>query len=131
MERDQATALHGSGAGLGVGRALIVAAAVAAAVAMLAVDPEWAPHWLLWPLVGGVLVGAGALVNRVWATLLPLAYVIGVTAWSALTEGTGNPEYGEMTFWGVAILLAMMGAAVVLLLLLGVGIRRIARAVRR
>lgn len=39
-------------------------------------DGDGFADWVGWGLAGGVLVAAGALVNRVWAAVLPLAFAV-------------------------------------------------------
>jgi hypothetical protein len=116
----------GNHPGLNFGRLAIVAAAVAAAMFLL-VQTDGHPA----VLIGGaiLLIATGTLVNRAWAAALPLVFVFGWIGYDAAVHGTDN--HGDMSWWGYAVLFAAFGALVSFVLLVGVGIRRAARAVRR
>lgn len=125
--------MRGSGPGIGAVRAILIAATVAGAVALLRLtdDGGTVGELITWAIAGGLLVAAGAMVNRAWAALLPVAFavcwILGVVA----VEGTGYDEWGESGVGGALIILTVVAAGAGLLVLAGVAVRRAVRAARR
>jgi len=124
--------VSGSGPGIGIARFLLITAAVAAAIASVFVDGgNWAPLQITWPIAGLLLVGAGMLVNRLWAALLPLGFTTLYVAYLIGKNGMEGAAWGEMGFLGVVILLFIIGGAIAVALLFGVAIRKAIEARRR
>jgi hypothetical protein len=110
--------------GLSVGRLVLV---LAAAVGVVVVVANSSGHPAL--IVGAALflAATGALVNRVWAAALPLGVAIALMGFDGLVNGT--EEGYDMSWWGYFVIFAVIAAAVSLCVLVGVGVRRVARAV--
>ena len=108
-----------------LGRIAIVAAGVTGAVLIVSNDGS-TPSIVLGVLL---LLVAGYLANRAWIAGLPFAAVVVLIVFNAIAYGT--EDYGDLGWWGYAYLFAAVAGAVSLLVLLGVGVRRIVRAGRR
>ena len=110
--------------GLTLGRALVTAAAVAGAVAVLWAGAGY-DFWVWATAVAVVLVATGALANRTWVVAVPFvaAVVWGILLYSWRGDGAQEPTW---EFWAMFGLVA--AAAFALCLLVGIGMRRAARA---
>jgi hypothetical protein len=111
-------------AGLSIARALIAAGAGTGAVALLNHSDGALPYWIA---AIALLLAAGALVNRVWAAGMPIVVVAGFMAYDGITSGAQTE--GDTTWWVWLILFLIVALVISMVLLLGVGARRAARAI--
>jgi hypothetical protein len=106
---------------IGLARLLVVALGTAGAIGLLAATDATAAAWV----VGGLLlIAAGALADRAWACGLPvLATAVYVAVVTVAFYG-GDAAEIEIPWWFIAAAMLAFAVGVSLLLLLGVGIRR-------
>ncbi|HEV3000552.1 MAG TPA: hypothetical protein VGW75_07425 [Solirubrobacteraceae bacterium] len=107
---------------LTVERIVAVLAATALALTLLNAGPE-APAWIA---AAVIMLATGLLVNRFWAAAVPFALMAALAAFVLLAY-VGEPgddviTGGEMALWVIALV-----AGLPLCLLIGVGLRRLAR----
>ena len=112
--------------GVNFGRVVLAVAAAAGVVYVLA---NSSGHPALIAAAVLFLAATGALINRAWAAALPFGVVVALMLFNGAVSGT--PDGNDMTWWGYFVLFAAMAGLVSLCLLVGVGVRRAARGVRR
>lgn len=106
---------------IGLGRVIVVAAGTAGAVALLNAADATAAAWVAGALL---LIAAGALADRAWACGLP---VLATTVYVAvIAVAYDDDDAAEIPWWLVAAAMLAFAVGVSLLMLLGVGIRRMA-----
>jgi uncharacterized membrane protein YccC len=116
-------------AGWTVGRLLLTLGATAGGVAILIVGTG--TGFAAWAAATGLLlVGVGALTNRPWVALVPIAVAV---AWSVTLAiaNAGDDAYSDPPWEYFAVLALTAGGVFAGLLLAGVGARRAARQAKR
>lgn len=108
--------------GLTVGRVVLIVAATAATVGLLNAADAAAPAWIA---AAVLLLATGLIVNRVWAAALPFAVTLPLAAFTLIAYR--SEDVHELTWETIAAVMAALAAGISLCLLIGVGLRRLAR----